>query len=179
MLSRVLCCLLSITCLAAVGANAQQKAADFSRLKRSDLEKLAGVWEMKVDSKKGWTGTLRATITLYAADSEQKDFALIRYDYDLVRDKDKLSIRNAPGGGIALAGVKRGEKLSLVTAVREGFVPDVPFEVKPTEELSAPFTVTGDALKLNVSKGVKHFCFPFADVDLEWGQLQFMKTKKK
>jgi hypothetical protein len=34
-------------------------------LKRADLEKLEGVWELKAGPKEGWKGTVRATIFLY------------------------------------------------------------------------------------------------------------------
>jgi hypothetical protein len=172
--------LLSVACLAVgVGAEAQKKKGqDFTVLKRPDLEKLAGVWEMKVDTKKGWKGTVRATITLFPAGSKEENFALILYDYDLVRDKDKSSIRNAPLGGIAFAVMRRGQMLLLVTAERKGIGPTVPFKVVLKEELSAPITVTKDKLEIDVSKSAKHFCFPMMDFDLPWNQLRFIKNQK-
>jgi hypothetical protein len=165
--------------LANAGEAQQAKAKDFTVLMRADLVKLVGVWEMKVQTKKGWKGIVRATITLYPAGSKEKDFGRILYDYDLARGKDKMSIQNAPLGGIAFAGVKQGNRLLLVTAEREGLGPTVPFKVDPKPDLSAPLTLTDGKLVLDVTRSVKPFCFPLTGFDLEWGRLQFTKGKKE
>src|SRR4051794_15211080 len=104
------------------------KAGDVKVLKRADLKRFEGAWVMDVETKKGWKGTIRATITLYDAGSAKENFGRILYDYDLERGGEKSSIRNAPAGGIGFAGVSRGKTTLLATAEREGFGPTVPFE---------------------------------------------------
>jgi hypothetical protein len=160
-------------------ADDKPKDAGFTVLTRADLKKFEGVWLMKVQTKQGWKGTIRATITLYPAGSKEKDFGRILYDYDLARGQEKKSIRNAPIGGIGFAGVTRGKKMLLVTSEREGFGPTVPFKVDPKDVLSAPVTLAGGKLRLDVSKSQKHFCFPLSGFDLEWGRLEFTKGKKE
>ncbi|HEX3314434.1 MAG TPA: hypothetical protein VHR72_06045 [Gemmataceae bacterium] len=87
-----------IGCLVVPGsADDEKKGADFKLLSHADLKKNEGVWEMKVATEKGWKGTVRATIVLYPAGTKQEGFGYILYDCDMVRGKDKSSIRNAPG----------------------------------------------------------------------------------
>lgn len=147
-------------------------------LKRADLKPFEGTWVMAVDTKKGWKGTIRATVTVYDAGSKNENFGRILYAYDLARGNEKSVIENAPAGGIGFAVVSRGKKLSLVTAEREGFGPTVPFKVDPKPALSAPVTVTEDKLVLDCSTSAKAFCFPFDDFDLDWGKLEFTRVKK-
>ena len=176
-----LCCWSSVLLGLAFGVQARgddkPKAEDVKVLKRADLKQFEGVWELKVNTKKGWKGTLRATIALYDAGSKEENFARITYDWDLARGKETSSMKNAPIGGIAFAGVSQGKKLLLVTSEREGFEPTVPFKVEPNKEFSAPATVTKDKLQLDVSKSVKSFGFPLSDFDLEWRRLEFTKSK--
>ena len=174
------CCtalLVSISLAMQVRGDDRPNAEDFKVLKRADLKQFEGVWVMKVETKKGWKGTIRATIALYDAGSKEEDFARVTYDYDLARGKETSSIKNAPLGGIAFAGVSQGKKLLRVTSEREGFEPTVPFKVEPKKEMSAPVTVTKDQLQLDVSRSVKSFCFPLSDFDLEWDRLEFAKSK--
>ena len=133
---------------------------------------------MAVDTKKGWKGTIQATITLYAADSKNENFGNILYNYDLTRGAERSGIENAPSGGIGFALVSRGKKLSLVTAEREGFGPELPFKVDPKPALSAPVTIAEDKLVLDCSKSAKAFCFPFEEFDLDWAKLEFTRAKK-
>src|SRR4051795_1515649 len=95
-----LCGLLAIGCvLASVRADDKPKADEFTLLKRADLEKLEGVWEIKVDTK-GWKGTIQATITLNSADSKKPDFGRILYDYDLGNGRVALKRQYVPRGGV-------------------------------------------------------------------------------
>src|SRR5947209_7996008 len=77
----------------------QPDAGAFKVLKRDELKPFEGVWVMKVETKKGWKGTIRATIARYDAGSKQEDFARITYDYDLAHGNETSSIKNAPLGG--------------------------------------------------------------------------------
>jgi hypothetical protein len=158
-------------------ADDKEKKEEVKVLTRADLKNLEGVWEMNVSTKMGWKGTIRATIKMYAAGTKEEGFGAIRYDYDLVRGAEKSSIRNAPGDGIEFAGVSRGKNLLLVTMEREPGI-EAPFKVKVTEELTAPITLSGDKLQVDVSKSKKHFCFPMTDFDLEWNRLEFTRRKK-
>jgi hypothetical protein len=154
----------------------QPKGEPFTVLERADLKQFEGVWVMKVETKKGWKGTIRATITLHEAGSKMEKFALLRYDFELARGKDSIKVENA-GSGFAFAGVRQGKKLLLVTHERDGIGPTVPFKVEPKQELSAPTTITKDKLQLDFSKSVEAFCFPLSKYDLEWDQLKFTKGK--
>jgi hypothetical protein len=170
--------LLSLTLALPALADDPPKADEIKVLKRADLKQFEGVWVMDVKTEKGWTGTIRATITLYDAGSAKENFGSILYSYALKKGRDETSVENAPGGGIGFAGVTRGKAMFLVTAKREGFLPKVPFKVDPKAELSAPVTISDDKLTLDVSKSVKHFCFPFDSFDLDWSKLTFTKAKK-
>jgi hypothetical protein len=170
--------LLVVPLVTQVRADDKSKGTDFAVLTRADLKKLEGVWLMKVQSKTGWKGSIRATIKLYPDRADEKDFGNILYDYDLTRGQEKSSIRNAPLQGIAFAGVMRGKQMLLVTAEREGIGPTVPFKVEPKEELSALVALADGKLRLDVSKSRQHFCFPMTDFDLEWSRLEFTRVKK-
>jgi len=169
--------LVSVSLVVHARGDDQPKWDDFKVLKRAELKQFEGVWVMKVETKKGWKGTVRATITLYDAGSNKENFAHISYNYDLTRGKEAISVENA-GGGFAFAGVSQGKRLLLVTAERKGFGPTVPFKVEPKQELTAPTTITKDKLQLDLSKSAKHFCFPLKKYDLDWAKLTFTKAKK-
>lgn len=146
-------------------------------LKRADLEKLEGVWELKADPKEGYKGTVRATITLYKADGKAADFGRILYDFDLTDGSDKLAFANAPSGGISFTGVKRGKTTALVTSTM--FARPAPFKVEPTDNLSAPFEVKDDKLTLDLSKSLKAFVpSSVSKMKIDWSKATWEKVKK-
>jgi hypothetical protein len=168
---------LVLCCLVAQGRpGPQDKPGEAVRLKRADLAKLEGDWELKVDTKKGWKGSIRANFVVYPEDSREAGFGRILYHFDLIHGDNKLKVQNSPIGGVPFAGVKRDGKLLLVTDADRR---PAPFKVKVVEELSAPFSVADDRLTLDVSKSLKAFCATFTDVDLDWGKLVLVKMKKE
>ena len=166
-----------------VCASGNMRAGDDKRkaptvLKRADLEKLEGVWELKADPKEGWKGTVRATITMFKADGKAADFGRIQYDFDLADGAKKLKVANAPSGGISFAGVKRGKTMALVTS--QQFVRSAaPFKVEATDALSAPFEVKDDKLTLDLSNSLKAFVpGSVGEMKIDWSKATWEKVKK-
>jgi hypothetical protein len=177
--------LLGIAFTAVTHGQVQQKDVPYEKLLRADLEKLQGGWEMKVDSKSGWKGTIYAYFIIAAAGGPRDGFGFVIYDVFLTRGKEELRVANVPGGGIGFAGVKRGEVVSLVTD------PDhrrPPFDVNPQAEVMAPFSIADNKVKLDFSKSRTNFIYaakyePFNktmnDLDLDWSKLEWTRTDRK
>ena len=163
--------LISACAVAALRADDEPTA-----LKRADLEKLEGVWELKADPKEGWKGTVRATITMYKVDGKTPDFGWILYDFDLTNGSNKRKVSNAPGGGISFAGVRRGKTTLLVSL---GQFAQPPFKVDVKDELSAAFEVKDDKLTLDLSKSLKAFApGTVQEMKIDWGKATWEKVKK-
>jgi len=153
-------------------AAAAQQQAEVTQLSRTELEKLAGTWELKVDTKDGWKGVVRANIVLYARGSAQERFGSITYDVDVSHpDDQQLQAKNARGP--QFTAVRYGDKLLLVTSKERA-----PFKIQPTDETTAPLTLADDQLTLDVSKSSGRFCGPFSGLDLDWAELRFVKPEK-
>ncbi len=156
--------------------NGGDKKEKLTILKRADLQKLEGMWELKAEPKEGWKGRVRATIKLYPAGGEAADFGNILFDFDLTNGKSKLKVSNAPAGGIDFTAVKRGDTQALVTD-KNGDSP--PFKVKATDGLIAPFEVKGDKLTLDLSKSLKAFVPGTArELKIDWSKTTWAKVKK-
>jgi hypothetical protein len=141
-------------------------------LQRAHLEKLAGTWELAVDSPTGWKGTLRAQIKVSDAkgkDGNALDYGAgsIHYEADLRRGNDARKITNVPPGGIRFTGKRQGERLYLV----------------PPKKLGGrlvPFTLSGDRLALDAS-GNPEALFPpeIRGLRLSWRYTEWKRLKEK
>jgi hypothetical protein len=145
-------------------------------LRPADLQKLEGAWEMKVDDKSGWKGTIRLVIRFSPRDAKSAYPGRLIWALDLAQGAETLQ---ANLSGIEIGGVKQADQQKLVTIP----ITDVmPLEINPAEEFSAPFTVTDDKMTLDLSKSRKHFCpqgIFEKELKLVQGKVELVKTKKK
>jgi hypothetical protein len=148
-------------------------------LKRADLEKLEGIWVLQADPKEGFKGKVSIEIDLHEAEGKQKDFGLFRYSYELVDGKKESSLTNAPVFGVQFGGVKQGKSQFLVSTTKpflEGGSP--PFELDPTKQPSAEFTLDGDKLTLDFSKNLEVFVPNRAkEMKIDWSKTTWIKAK--
>jgi hypothetical protein len=148
-------------------------------LKRADLEKLEGIWVLQADPKEGFKGKVSIEIDLHEAEGKQKDFGLFRYSYELVDGKKESSLTNAPVFGVQFGGVKQGKSQFLVSTTKpflEGGRP--PFELDPTKQPSAEFTLDGDKLTLDFSKNLEVFVPNRAkEMKIDWSKSTWIKAK--
>src|SRR4051794_13041423 len=79
-------------------AGAQDRAPpEFKRVATADLQSLAGTWEMVVDPKSGWKGTVRMRISVRTdepKDKSPKDGTL-HYDFRLEGDGEALIVETS------------------------------------------------------------------------------------
>jgi hypothetical protein len=157
------------------GAGAQDEPVV---LKRADLEKLAGTWQLKADAKEGWRGTVRVTVSLFPADGKAADFARLLYDFDLANGGNKYEASNYPAGGVAAGALRRGKTDLLVTYKDFGRRP--PFKLDPADGVSAPFELKGDTLSLDMSKSGKAFLpGSLAKLQIDWAKSTWERVKAK
>ncbi|MBY0526292.1 MAG: hypothetical protein K2R98_23060 [Gemmataceae bacterium] len=169
---RLMRVMLILSCL----AGAARADDEPTTLKRSQLEKLEGGWQLKADPKEGWKGTVRATITMYQADGKAADFGRILYDFDLTDGLNKSKVANAPRGGVSFAGVQQGKSMLLVTSKQGQFAP---FKVEVAEDASAMFEVKDDKLTLDLSKSLKAFVpGTVREMKIDWSKTTWEKVKK-
>lgn len=157
------------------GAGAQDEPVV---LKRADLEKLVGPWQLKADPKDGWRGTVVLTVDLYKAGGSTPDFARLFYDFDLVDGGGRVKATNAPAGGLSVAAVRRGKTDLLVT--HKDFGRPAPFKVVPAEGVSAPFELKGDTLTLDLSKSRKAFVpGTVGEMQIDWAKSTWARVKEQ
>ncbi len=175
MKSIVLFGFLSLLCSFPLQEGEQQKKIAYQRLTLAEMEKLRGSWELKVDSKTGWKGAVYLYVILGAAGGEREGFGALVYDVDLAKGKEILRIRNVLLRTIA--GVKQGHMMAMVTTTGRQ---RAPFEVKPSPELIAPFTVGGNKLTLDFSRSFQHFLpAEVTMLQLDWTKLEWTRSNRK
>ena len=150
---------------------AEKQDPGFKRLTEADLAKLRGAWELKVDTKAGWKGSIWLHIIVAAPGHEREGFGFLVYDAELI-GPERVFLRNS--GGMGFAGVRKGDAWALVAGGRP------PFEVKPTAELMAPFTVANKKLTLDLSRSRSRF-WPkkLPELDLDWSKLEWTASDRK
>ncbi|MFO0965522.1 MAG: hypothetical protein U0793_08050 [Gemmataceae bacterium] len=162
---------------------AQEEKISFERLRHADLQKLAGGWEMKVDLKSGWKGTIELHVLVHGPDGDLDGACRLTYWASLTRgEKDRIIVINArPPRQVVAAGVKRGSAPALVSRGREkrgdryGLAP-----VDPRPELTAPFKLDGDKLTLDLSNSRDSFLpAKLLTLDLDFANMQFTRSDKK
>lgn len=159
------------------GADEKLSAKDFKRLRRVELQKLEGTWEVPINTKSGWKGTLRVRIKLYDAKGKNADFGNALYDLDIRRGEEYTKVTNAPTGGIDFAGLSDGKKTWLVAS--QLYNRTIPaFEYRRDRMLS--FRVEGDRMIWNVSASSKaFFTRGIEDLKLDWANLEWKRVKGK
>lgn len=159
----------------AAGAGAQDEPVV---LKRADIEKLVGIWQLKADAKEGWRGTVRVTVSLFPADGKDADFARLLYDFNLADGGNRYEASNVPAGGVAAGALRRGKTDLLVT--HKDFGRSRPFKLDAAEGVSAPFELKGDTLTLDLSKSGRAF-LPgvIAKLQIDWAKSTWERVKEK
>src|SRR5262245_61911428 len=100
----------------------QEKKQDppIKRLVHADLAKLNGTWEMTVDLKSGWKGTINLVLRVNGPGGELDGVVAMVYWATLAKEDERLNVINArPPGQISTAGIKQGNTPALASLGRE------------------------------------------------------------
>ena len=137
---------------------------------------------MKVDLKSGWKGTIDLVISVSGPGGELDGACRLVYWSHLGNGDERINVINARAPGqIHAAGIKQENVLALASRGREkkgdGWVLT---EIDPRPELTMPFQLDGDKLKLEMSKCAAQFLpAKLAALDLDFAKMQFTRTNKK
>src|SRR5262249_9184209 len=155
-------------------AQDQKKDAPFTRLVKADLEKLDASWEMNVDLKSGWKGTINLVISVSGPGGDLDGACRLVYWANLTNGDDRINLINTrPPGQIHAAGIKQGKVLALVSRGRQkkgdGWVLT---EIRPQPDLTLPIQLDGEMLKLDMSKCAANFLpATLAALDLDFAKM--------
>jgi hypothetical protein len=165
---------------AAHGQQKDNQDASFEWLTYEDMKKLNGTWEINVNQKTGWSGTICLHITVYGPGAEDNadGYLFMSYDAKLIGKEKTITVRNAAGRGVTFAGIRQGNVQSLVTQPK-GKSRFKPFEVKLVPELMAPFKLNGKKLTLDMSKSAKLFLpRKIGALNLDWSNSEWTRSDK-
>lgn len=168
--------LVSVLSFVAVLEAADPKPEPFQRLGKAELEKLAGKWELAIDTKSGWKGKLVAKFKV--AEARDETFYLnLQYDGTAQRGQEQFGVQNAPGFPVQVAAYSQANANFLV--VNAGGLPLAPEFDPNAKGKKVSFKLDGDSLAVNAAEGYKSFAGSKAisDLDLPWGELKLKRVK--
>jgi len=152
----------------------------FQRLTRAELEKLAGTWELKTETKRGFTGFLRLHIKLVKPSLDGKvriDDGSVRIDYQF-RGPRKEEAFNTRANFVQ--GARQGAALSLVDVTAKSFDArnTIPPGGTPDERLD--LQLEDDRLTISARPAPREVFFPqgLLRVDLPWERLVLQRVSE-
>jgi len=154
------------------GLFASLACAEDVRMTQAEMAGLDGLWELKVDTKSGWKGTIQMEVEVQD-EAGRGGYANYRFHTDYNRGPEREKGRNVRNGRVAA--LKQGPLTKLV--VLRGATR--PFQVDAKPETTLAFTLQGDELTLDGSTAQDAFVVPdIAALDLDWKQLRWKRVQK-
>ena len=152
-------------------------AEEPTRLKRADLEKLEGTWELKAEPKEGWKGTVPHDHFPLFGRQQAGRFREnpLRLRSGRRQEQDQSGQCSDRRDSVC----RRQARKSRGIGCFEGFRAAPPFKVEPTDELSTTFEVIDGKLSLDLSKSRKAFLpGSVSEIQIDWSKAIWEKVKK-
>jgi len=150
----------------------------FKRLPKSELESLAGDWELKVDTKAGWKGKIVLKAIAVEDKRYQVDYLHWKYTVTVTNGVENFGVPNTPALGIKAQVFAQENEKCLVAST--GTIIGLEFYPPTDATKRAKYVLQGDRLTLDVRSSYRTLMATSAitELDLDWSRLEFQRVMK-
>jgi len=170
--------MISLVIFSAAGPSVQEPDVDYARLELEELRKLAGSWEIRVDSKEGWQGMIYMFVKAgppIFTDPDACGEAI--FDAKLRHEKKRtISLINVASATPTFAGIRKGKRTFIITGVqgrRE------PFRLQVLPEYTTSFELDEAKLTMDFSRSAPFFLpTKLLELDLDFSKIVWTRGTK-